>query len=131
MIVEMDTVIRHYIHTFLTAVIVLGGIISGFIFKNVFLLKAHVILCGNIILHWLTNNNRCIISEQDYEHKNEYTLGLLKNIGIHIDPTNDIIGNIISYGTTSTLLFISWLKLVSLTHTIELPSTLDLAQSVV
>jgi hypothetical protein len=104
------------IHHLITFFVVFGGIISGFILKNLYLLTAHMFFCGNIVIHWLTNDNRCILSKKDdYAEKNGYTAEVLKYVGIHIDPTNESIGNVFSYGITLTSLIISWRRLLSLT----------------
>lgn len=104
------------IHNSITCMIVFGGIISGFLLQNTFLLIAHMFLCGNIIIQWLANDNRCLLSVEHYEHKNGYTAEILQYIGIHIDPANEVIGNIVSYGITLTSLFISWRRLLTLTR---------------
>lgn len=120
------------IHHIITFIIVFGGLISGFLIQNTFLLMSHMFLCGNIIIHWLTNDNRCILSVEDYEHKNGYTAEILKYIGININPANESIGNIFSYGITLTSLLVSWRRLLALTKSkIEKASEPDLAQTAV
>lgn len=117
------------IHHIITFTIVFGGIISGFILQNTFLLMAHMFLCGNIIIHWLTNDNRCVLSVEDYKHKNGYTAEILKYIGINIDPSNESIGNMFSYGITLTSLIVSWRRLLVLTKSkTDLPSEPDSGQ---
>ena len=114
------------IHHIITFTIVFGGIISGFLLQNTFLLMVHMFLCGNIIIHWLTNDNRCLLSKDDYQEKNGYTAEVLKYVGINIDPTNESIGNMFSYGITFTSLIISWRRLLALTRSkIETPSEPD------
>lgn len=104
------------IHHIITFTIVFGGIISGFLLQNTLLLMAHMFLCGNIIIHWLTNDNRCLLSKDEYKEKNGYTAEVLKYVGIHIDPTNESIGNMFSYGITLTSLLVSWRRLLALTR---------------
>jgi hypothetical protein len=119
------------VHHIITFTIVFGGIISGFLLQNTFLLMAHMFLCGNIIIHWLTNDNRCILSKNDYAEKNGYTAEVLKYIGVNIDPTDESIGNMFSYGITFTSLILSWRRLLALTRNrSESPSEPDSEQSV-
>lgn len=105
------------IHHIITFFVVFGGIISGFLLQNTYLLMAHMFFCGNIVIHWLTNDNRCILSKkEEYAEKNGYTAEVLKFVGIHIDPTNESVGNMFSYGITLTSLIVSWRILLTLTR---------------
>lgn len=56
--------------------------------RNCFLLLGNAILCLLVLIHWLTNNGKCALSEYDHTG-NSYTIGLLRLIGIKL-PTNDM-----------------------------------------
>jgi hypothetical protein len=43
--------------------------------------KVHAPVCGAIVMHWITNNNRCFLSK-DYEDENGFTKELLAYVGI-------------------------------------------------
>jgi hypothetical protein len=61
-------------HILVAAYIVLGWAISPVI---------HAPMCVAVIVHWLLNKNRCIMSE-GFEDKNGFTTGLLARVGINI-----------------------------------------------
>ena len=103
---------RNNIHYCITIFILFGGITS-ILFLNCRMLTIHAYFCILVIAHWLTNNNKCFISEYDENNKNNgYTLSLLKKIGINISPDNYIITNTISYSMVLIPLYISYISLV-------------------
>ena len=108
----MNSTVRHWLHYVITGIIMLGGILT----TNSLLLKIHIFICGNVILHWLTNNNRCIISEADYNNNNGYTIHLLQKMGIQVDESNSILPNLVAYGSVMVVLFFSWWRLKNVAH---------------
>jgi len=60
-------------HVLITTVIVCG---SCMFYASPGLLKAHVIVCALVIVQWLVNNNRCILSGE-YESDSGYTTDLV------------------------------------------------------
>lgn len=43
--------------------------------------RIHAPFCGAILMHWITNKNRCIMSGE-YEDENGFTRELLEYVGI-------------------------------------------------
>ena len=89
--------LREYIHYFISFFIVFGGFI-GLLFNNMNIVKFHFIFNIFVIIHWLTNNNKCYLSEIDNPNQNDakYTKDLLENVcGLNIN--NILLLNIISY----------------------------------
>jgi hypothetical protein len=85
-----------WFHDALTLFILFGGFLSS----NVYYLKAHFFFSGCIILQWLVNDNRCVLSEKEYTDKNGYTKKLVNYLGITIPEDDCTISNCISYGST-------------------------------
>jgi hypothetical protein len=85
-----------WFHDAVTFFILAGGFLSS----NVYYLKAHFFFCGCIILQWLVNDNRCVLSEKEYDDKNGYTKQLLGYVGITVPDDDCTISNCISYGST-------------------------------
>jgi hypothetical protein len=75
----MNKNIRNFLHYFITFYSLFGGLITS----NCKWLQIHFIFNTLILLHWLTNNNRCFLSEYDYK-ENAYTAQLLNKLGINI-----------------------------------------------
>ena len=92
----MTKKIRNYIHYCITIYLLLGGLFTN----NCILLKIYFVICSLTIIHWLTNNNKCFLSQYDYED-NEYTRTLF-NIPDYIDSN---ILSYVSYGVMILLLF--------------------------
>jgi len=67
-------------HILIAIYIVLGWAISPII---------HAPMCVALIVHWLLNKNRCIMSE-GFEDKNGFTTGLLGRIGIDISHSETL-----------------------------------------
>jgi hypothetical protein len=64
--------LKYIIHIFITVFTFFGWLVSP---------KIHAPFCGAIAMHWITNNNRCILSGE-YEDENGYTKELLEYVGI-------------------------------------------------
>ncbi len=73
-------------HILIAAYIVLGWLISPVI---------HGPVCAAIIVHWLLNKNRCIMSE-GFDDSNGFSTGLLARVGIDI-RNNQTLKTIIPY----------------------------------
>ena len=73
-------------HILIAAYIVLGWVISPII---------HAPVCAAIIVHWLLNKNRCIMSE-GFEDSNGFSSGLLARVGIDI-RNNETMKTIVPY----------------------------------
>jgi hypothetical protein len=72
------------------------SIISFFgVFGFIIAPRIHAPFCGAIIFHWLTNNNRCILSD-DYDDKNGFTKDLLTLMGLPW-PSSELVQSIIPY----------------------------------
>lgn len=97
---------RTYLHYIVTFFILFGGIITN----NYNIIKFHIIFNTFIIIHWLTNDNKCFLSEYDNLESTEYTSGILKKLGINIDG-NEILINFIAYLTVIIPLFLSLKKI--------------------
>jgi hypothetical protein len=70
--------------------------IAAFVFAGwVFFPVIHAPFCVGIIVHWLLNKNRCILSD-DYEDKNGFTTELLGRVGINI-AGNETLKSIVPY----------------------------------
>jgi len=91
--------LNNILHYFITFLIVFGGLI-GIIFNNLNIVKLHIIFNIIVILHWLTYNNRCIISDLTYgddESNTKYSEELFSSLFNY--KLNDIQSNIIAYLT--------------------------------
>jgi hypothetical protein len=97
---------RTYLHYIVTFFILFGGIITN----NYNIIKFHIIFNTFIIIHWLTNNNKCFLSEYDHDGSNEYSSGLLKKIGINVENNENLL-NFITYSVVIIPLFLSLQKL--------------------
>jgi hypothetical protein len=72
-------ILLHYCITFF---VIFGGLI-GIIFNNLDIIKFHILFNILVIVHWLTNNNKCVLSEISYENNeknNKYTDDIISNI---------------------------------------------------
>lgn len=64
--------VKHIVHVIITVFSLFGFLIAP---------KVHAPFCGAIVMHWLTNNNRCVLSGE-YEDENGFTKELLGYVGI-------------------------------------------------
>ena len=79
----MDLVknLRKIIHYLITIFI-----LFGWAHDNKKLLLIHMIFICGVLIHWITNNNRCFLSEYDYgDDPNAYTKNLLNKVGIKLN----------------------------------------------
>jgi hypothetical protein len=84
---------RENLHYMITLFILFGGI-----FNNCNILFIHYYFCIITVIHWLTNNNKCFLSEYDYKENNGYTLHLLQFLGFNFDQNKDkALLNLIAY----------------------------------
>jgi hypothetical protein len=101
----MDSGTRHSIHYIITLFVIFGGVTS-----YTFITKMHVFIIILILLHWLTNNGKCALSEVDYaDDETGYTSHILKIFGIN--NTNVYMDRFISYAFIITPLIISIYRL--------------------
>jgi hypothetical protein len=76
--------VRTYVHYAITAVVLTGV----FWISNCSLLKAYMLMLVVILLHWLTNDDKCCISQIDYKHDDKgYSKSLFSKIGITLTDT--------------------------------------------
>ena len=86
----------------------------GFLLPKKYLIY-HLLCFPGILIHWMTNNNKCILTELEIqlsgkswsEYESEYSIKLLKSFGINVKKdknTKDFITKL--YITSYT---ISWL----------------------
>ncbi len=80
MFANLINVVSSGMHILIAAYIVFGWAISPVI---------HAPMCVAVIVHWLLNKNRCIMSE-GFEDKNGFTTGLLGRIGIDISHSETL-----------------------------------------
>ncbi len=73
-------------HILIAAFLALGWIISPAI---------HAPVCAGVLVHWLMNKNRCVMSE-GYEDNNGFSTGVLKKVGIDIS-TNETLKTVLPY----------------------------------
>ena len=64
--------VHHIIHLIISAFALFGWLLSP---------RIHAPFCGAIFMHWITNNNRCVLSGE-YEDENGFTKELLGYVGI-------------------------------------------------
>lgn len=100
----MNKYTRTFIHYIISIFIVFGGLI----FNHCNGLKIHMIFNIIVILHWITNNNKCFLTEYDYENGDGYTIGILNKFGFGLDEKNIVLSNVISYLTTIIPLYYSY-----------------------
>lgn len=73
-------------------------ILFGWIPSNCTTLFIHYYFCIITLLHWMTNDNKCFLSEYDYDDDTGYSAHLLQLLGFNVDPIKDeILLNLISY----------------------------------
>lgn len=98
--------IRDAFHYIITIFLIFGSMTD-----NCNILSIHSYLCIFTVLHWLTNNNKCFLSEYDYDNNNGYTHQILQYFGINLDPNNDKFTlNVIAYLCVLIPLHISYTK---------------------
>lgn len=73
-------------------------------------LKFYIIFNIFIILHWISNNNNCIISKLEKKDKGVHTSKLFKKININID-SNSIFIDIINYSSIIIFILISYYRI--------------------
>jgi hypothetical protein len=105
----MNKFIRNTLHYSITLFVLFGNLM----YHNCSYLQFHFYFCALIILHWLTNNNQCFLSQYDYK-TNEYSLEILSWFGIHISRENYVLINIITYASITIPLLITYSKLKTL-----------------
>jgi hypothetical protein len=87
------------VHYFITFLIIFGGLI-GLLFNNLNIVKIHILFNIIILVHWLTNNNRCFISDLTYgdnESNTKYSEELFTSLFNY--KLNDVQQNIVAYLT--------------------------------
>lgn len=84
--------LRHRFHYLVSAYILLGGVVTS----DCRFLKWHAYFNCLVILHWMTNNNKCFLSEHDFEEDAGYTTHLLKKMGLDVGD-NPTLATLISY----------------------------------
>ena len=80
MFASLINLVSSGMHILIAAYIVFGWAISPVI---------HAPICVGVIVHWLLNKNRCIMSE-GFEDKNGFSSGLLARIGIDISHSETL-----------------------------------------
>lgn len=83
---------KTYLHYLISAYILFGGAFSS----NCTYLKWHVAFNGFVIVHWLTNNNRCVLSD-GYEEDTGYTRHVLNTLGFPINKDDKATMMVIAY----------------------------------
>ena len=97
--------LRKIIHYLITMFI-----LFGWVHDNKKLLFIHMIFICGVLIHWITNNNRCFLSEYDHgDDPNAYTKDLLNKLGIKLN--NDKIIQFIPYLSLLIPFIISVIKL--------------------
>lgn len=85
----MSSQIRHYVHYVISFYILFGGLLfSGILTKgmNLNMVRMHFLITLLVIIHWLTNNGNCVLSEMDYDtddDANGYIAHILSVFGIN------------------------------------------------
>lgn len=78
--------IRHYLHYVISLYIVFGGVAAKYVFGSDKFVYNHVYVLTGILLHWLTNNGKCFLSQYDYSEKGpngtSYTRHLMEMVGL-------------------------------------------------
>lgn len=75
------SVFRHYLHYLISLYLVFGGVFTS----DLYFVKIHFYVTFLTLIHWLTNNGQCFLSQMDYnenEEPNGYTVHMLNKIGI-------------------------------------------------
>lgn len=79
--------------------------ITAFIlFGFLFVPKIHAPFNAAVLAHWLTNNNRCILSSE-YEDPNGYTKTLFSKIGLQME--SPFIANLCNYALVGIPMLVS------------------------
>lgn len=87
--------IRHYIHYIISIYLVFGGLLTN----NSYYTKLHFYVTFFVMIHWLTNNGQCFLSQQDYDTSTEpngYSKHLLSSLKISLSSLQL---NLISWGS--------------------------------
>lgn len=97
--------LRKIIHYLITLYIIIGWTPD-----NKKMLIIHIIFICGVLIHWITNNNRCFLSEYEYgDDPQAYTKNLLNKFGIKLN--NDKIIQFIQYLSLFIPFIISVIKL--------------------
>lgn len=99
--------LRDNLHYIITIFILFGSISN-----NCNILYFHLFFCISTILHWATNNNKCFLSEYDYNEDTGYSMRILNYFGFNFDKDKDeYILNTIVYSCVIIPLLITLNKL--------------------
>lgn len=79
------------LHHLIVAYILFGGVAVG---NNKQYLQYHLIFNMFILIQWLVNDNKCIISQYEGKGESEFTQELLASFGLNVDSR---IANYIAY----------------------------------
>ncbi len=107
MLADLINLVSSGMHILIAAYIVFGWAISPVI---------HAPMCVAVIVHWLLNKNRCIMSE-GFEDSNGFSTGLLARVGIDVRQ-NQTLKTIVPYllviipGMISVVMAIKGIELV-------------------
>jgi hypothetical protein len=83
--------IRHYLHYVISLYIVFGGVVAKYVFGSDKFVYIHIYVLAGILLHWLTNNGKCFLSQYDYSDNDKeckdckdtsYTRHLMESVGL-------------------------------------------------
>ena len=100
--------IRDNFHYLITLFLFFGGIITN----DCNFLKIHALFSLLVIFHWITNNNKCFLSDYDYNEGNGYTMHILKKLGINIkQENNEMLLNSIAYLSVLIPFFYTYTKI--------------------
>jgi hypothetical protein len=91
--------VREYTHYAISIFILTGA----FLIPSCPFLRVYLLFLVVLLLHWITNGNKCCISQFDYKKDDiGYTQGILKRFGIEFSKTAVTVLNY------STVLFLIW-----------------------
>lgn len=86
----------------------------GWIIPNCYVLVFHASISIVVIIHWITNNNECILSQLNNESRGEFTKNLLSLIGVKFDLDIDKYSlYVLSYTILSIIVIISLYRIYS------------------
>ena len=97
---------RQLLHYAITAFLLLGGVFT----KNKSVLRIHIVVDALVLLHWLSNNNKCFLSDIDYSNNQGYSNHLMSLVGF--DNISDDTANFMSYASVIIAMLYSYGKLI-------------------
>lgn len=117
----MTRTIVDIIHYGITIFVILGGLLTN----NTRILIFHLFASLNVLIHWIINNNKCMMSEACGHEDNDFTLSLFRFCNLESVAKNETLTTALIYILLVVLIMITYLKLLATYNTINSINTIN------